>query len=583
MKMLNPLKLVAFEPAPLKLLTMRSIHSVDRVSRIGIGVALVLSVFLPACLASDFPASGKKAPKESPRIVAAELMPQMTVTSQPLAISLASATADLPNEQVNAALEMRRPWAMAPSDFSGVRCEPSLEYMPYYGRLKEAARYDINVAQRAGVNTFALLFGVSSMDEKKSRYAKVAHAYFQAAPEFKDFMLFPDIWADLDPKSLDLLADGLGEIAEKYDNVWRRYKGRRVLRLMMVDPLVKNQLPPYKETMDRLLKKVGGRDAIFLVLLAPTSTKLDGYGKRPIPEDWARGADAFMNWAGSSSYGDQAVVMPQGARDAEALGKEYFESINPSFQQARPFLKRPPIVKEALGIMNFMDGWKMAINRGSGMVVVATWNDLTEDSGMMPTKNHGDAYCDLNRYFAKQYQSKAAPPIEQEQILLFHHPQTVSNVKLPEGYDAPKSYSWLATPPTDFVAVVGFFKEPTKLIVHIGTQVTATKEFRPGMESWLIYHPTDMATIRDQEPDKQVYAKKEAFYPKESGNLSITTVAAPFQDAEVYVEAFRNDARVALYRSKQPILGADRWGDLSTSGEIFNYPPSAAFFAQPSH
>jgi hypothetical protein len=287
-----------------------------------------------------------------------------------------------------------------------------------------------------------------------------------------------------------------------------------------------------------------------------------------MPEEWRLAADAYILWSASFSYGDEKVLGRALAGEAAAMGKEYWSGLCPSFFQARPMLKHLAI-KERLGMVAFLDGWMQALARKAPAVSIATWNDLSEDSALMPESNHGYAYWELNRHMAAWYQSGQAPAIEQEKLLLFHHPQVVKNVQLPPGHEAPTTYNWLATPPTDYVGVVGLLNEPARVVVHVGPKVTAVEDLPAGMKAWLIYNPiTDMSTIRDRDTSR-TFAKTQAAYPEPADWLAVSKVDQAFEDNDVYIEVYRNDRRVALFRSTSPIRGFDRRGDLTTHGDVF--------------
>jgi hypothetical protein len=470
-------------------------------------------------------------------------------------------------EGCNYALEMVRPWYMKPTDPFGIRAQHLPEWFIHYGDRMAAARQEVAMALKAGINTFALLLGPDHLPN--SRYAPVIHATYQAALETGDFKIYPDIWRDLDKEDeINRLANAMGELAQKYDSVWRRYKGKRVVFLysdavQRGDPSV-----PYGPTVEKIFAKIGGRESVWLVVYKWPSSGVKGYALSKMNDEWRRGADAYFLWPASFSYGDDKVLGPALAKEAAAMGKEYWFGVCPSFLQARPSLKHVSI-KERLGMVAFLYGWMEALAHKAPAVEVVTWNDLTEDSSIMPESNHGYVYWELNRYMAAWYQSGQAPAIEQEKILLFHHPQVVQNVQLPPGQEAPTTYNWLATPPTDYVGIVGLLKEPARVVVHVGPKVTAVQDLPAGMKAWLIYNPiTDMSTIRDRDVTRSC-AKAQAVYPEPTDWLAVSKVDQAFEDSEVYIEVYRNNRRVALFRSTCPIRGFDRRGDLTTHGDVF--------------
>jgi len=446
-----------------------------------------------------------------------------------------------------------------PLDDSPTRVDGALgmhlpEELENYRRPLPAARHDIAMAKAAGVNTFACLLGDHHLP--KSAYASMIHAMFDAAQEDGSFKVSVDIWSDFaKADAVERLANTLAILKERHDSAWRRYKGKRLLTLWtnygdLKDPQGKPL--PFKETIDALLARIGRRESVFLVLYCPDKLKLNN-------PDWFAGADAFTDWlnidygwASQRRVDDEALV--------KASGKEFWYPVMPSFTQARPGLK--PNVREKLGMANFSEDWLAAIKADAPTVCIPTWNDLTEDSALMPESNHAAAYSELNRYYARWFETGQPPAVEREEVLLFHHPQVVEGLQLPAGREPMGSFPWArTTPPTDYIGVVGLFKQPARVIVKLGRKTLGEKELPAGMNQWLLYHPQDKQGGR--HPDAP------PVYPAERPGLFITKLSNPFTDADVYILVYRGEQRIGLFRSHRPIAGAAGRGEMQTIGDVF--------------
>ena len=444
--------------------------------------------------------------------------------------------------------------AFTPSLPNGVMAQHLPEYLVNYRRPREAALQDIAMAKGAGVNTFMMLLSAGHLPG--SQFANVIHAYWQAAEEDGAFKMSPDIWSIYDDRAkLQNVADALGLLREKHDGAWRRHHGRRVVSLM-INP--REKVLPFAEASEILFSQIGGRKDVFFVLYDPARCA------KEYPE-WFAAADGYTSWYTM----DFGFCLNERADDEaawKATGKEYWYPAMPSFTQSRSHGGVTPNLREKLGMASFLYDWDYALQNNAPAVCLPTWNDLTEDSAVMPESNHGYAFYELNRYYARWYQTGTPPAIQQEQILLFHHPQVVSGLLLPDGRKPEDPFPWArTTPPTDYVGVVAMLKESGKIAVQFGETVIAEREFPAGENAWFIYHP--------QEKQGGRHADDKPVCPTERPGFAITLLDKPFTDTELYVAVYRGDRRLGLFRSHRPILGAAGRGELTTIGDAFRLGP----------
>ncbi len=210
--------------------------------------------------------------------------------------------------------------------------------------------------------------------------------------------------------------------------------------------------------------------------------------------------------------------------------------------------------------------WRQAIEADSKYIMLQTWNDLSEDSSIMPESNHGWAFFELNKYYSKWFHTGKEPAVEKEKILFFHHPQMASGVKVPEGHMQMVDHNFIknpdvpVTPPTDYIGVVAFLKAPAIISVQLSNTVIAKQDFPAGVHSWLAYKPAQYA----------VEKKWTDVYPEESNWLSVTILDKPFTDSYVYLSVHRDNDRIGLFRSQRPIVEAAARSDMTVIGNVFD-------------
>ncbi|MFZ2655678.1 MAG: endo-1,3-alpha-glucanase family glycosylhydrolase [Victivallales bacterium] len=441
--------------------------------------------------------------------------------------------------------------AVEPTRWNGIMAGHVPEYMANYGQPLAAAKQDISMMKAAGVNAIALMVSGHLI---RSQFSAMNHAYFQAAMEDGEMKIYPDVWGDTStPAGVALMADELALIKEKYESVWLRRDGRLVVS-------VQGLADKNTETADKLFAKIGGREKVYLILY--------GQGK-------AKNADAFTGWF-HESYGVNLGNLGNAMAVGKESGKPFWQPVMPSFTQSRyPHPGITPNVREQLGMCWFRESWQAAIKGDAPAVFIETWNDLTEDSAVMPDSNHGYAYFELNKYYAAWFKNGKRPDIEKEQVLLFHHPQIVEGVKLPAGVKPMEGFPVAfgntfdqrhGTPPTDYVGVVTMLKSPAKVSVMLGETVLGEREFPAGVSSWLLYQP------RNQNDPRKLYPyDPEKVYPKEEEDLVITKLDKPFSDAEVFVSVSRGKDRIGFFRSHRPIVSAAGRGDMTTVGDAYSF------------
>lgn len=430
-----------------------------------------------------------------------------------------------------------------------------------------AARAEIALARQAGIDAFGLYRNGYIV---ASQFAAQTEAYWRAAAEDGTFKVYPEVW-NLDGETA--LADTVREFAllrQRYDDAWLRLDGKRVVLFA--------EEPKPAGTLARLLAPLGGRAAVYVAAIA--AGPVPGYGFPAPSAPWLRQVDAVNFWH-AASYGDDLAIMPAMAEWARQAGKEHWMRAMPSFFQLRP--QAGPVLVERLGMAGYHADWQRIRAQRPRVAYITTWNDPSEDSGVLPDVNHGRAFLELTRYFTAWHRQRTPPAVAQEQILAFHHPQlTETPMALPPGCGPCRRYNWQATPPTDYVGLVVMLREPAEVRIDLSRigngyhqyETIARRRFPAGVSFWLAYHPlasADDSAIRNADANTPM-PRLPPVYPAEQADFAVTRLAGPLKDRFLNLAVERGGAVVGYFQSHRPIVGTAAKADLSTTGDVFLIP-----------
>lgn len=434
-----------------------------------------------------------------------------------------------------------------------------------------SAQWNVEQAKATGLDALAIWIHPRFEDRMRLEVERLFATMQKAGgltfyPDFWCYRMDPQNWGSITPSwkrdpdpgvEAEMRQQGklLQSWAEKYGDVWAKKEGRLIVA-MQDHALFANV--PYAKAMEWLFGPLGGRGKIYLALSRyPVSGTISA--------DWLAGADAIIDWDANRTYGDSRREMPIGKAFAQSNGKAWWPSFAPGFFVSRKGDSTAPLTPtlyERLGIMAYRRAWLDAITEGSSNVYLITWNDGSEDSEVMPTASHGYAIQRLTRYFSDWFHQGKKPAIQQEQLLLFHHPQVVSGLQLPAGRLPTVGVSGGLTPPTDYVAVCSFLKEPAEVSVIFHNKTIDTQELPAGFHTWLLYHPAPAS------PDAETVV-----YPQAEEGLKITVLTAPFTDMELSLKVTRKGIDLGRYFSHQPIVEAAGRADMGTTGDVFTLTP----------
>lgn len=463
-----------------------------------------------------------------------------------------------------AALDAPGSWFTAanPSDSVRLAKDPSQSvgvldsYMQYewanYGKALENARADIQQALSAGVNTFNMLLPERYIPN--SQFASAIYGYWQAASERPDFKMAVDIWwyGPKNQASFENFADQLYLLKSKYGSAWRLHNGKLVVIMQVAEfDFQANGLTP--ANLDTMFSKIGGRKNVFLVLYNP-SVFVKGN-----PALYAA-ADAYTDWV-EHDYAQTQQLTTLGAKLSKAAGKEYWYPVMPGFMQARPGIT--PNVREKLGVISFAADWKKAIAANAPAVNLTTWNDLTEDSSIKATYKHNYAFAEMSFYYSLWFKRGSDPGLfGHDELIVTHHPQVTTGMKLPAGEKVMPSLSLMgkpAIPATDYISAWVMLNSPAVITVKAGNRVVASKKFPKGVTQLLVYtRAKDTPNFYDYPSDK-------------TPGMLITIMPTPLTAGKVVFAVEREGKPRLNFETRMPIVDTAKISDLTTVGSVFKF------------
>lgn len=427
--------------------------------------------------------------------------------------------------------------AKTKTDLFGVRGSYADRYLTEGESLDHYVPLDFSSASDAGINTFNMLLGPFMLP--RSAYSEVINKYWEYASVHPGIKMDIDIWWDGDLSKAKKFSEELKFIKSKYINAWRQINGHPVIFLMIRNSESQSVKNIDKGKLEALFSGIGGIKAPYIVLYNPSSFKKDSYV--------LSAANAFSSWPALDFMRSYNQIRND-ADAARAESKPYFYPIMPGFQQARDGIN--PNIRERFGVAAYIYEWQQAIAGNFFGVNVITWNDLTEDTAIMPTGERGDSLLYLNRYFSDQYLGNSYEGFRG--ILIFHHKQLVYDTKFPFGVEQIPGFPCGAqnhcTEPDDYLDLVNISSALVKVRVSGVIDKEIEDKVPAGGELLLVG-----ANHFDDTTKKLLYNVHVVKVPK-------------FQPGRVQIVLNQGGESIKC-KLQQPLIGAAQRGDLSTIGE----------------
>ena len=336
-------------------------------------------------------------------------------------------------------------------------------YMTCFGNSLEMHKQEIELAQRHGIDGFALNCG----EWNGSRYIESAERIYEAARQLNSgFKLF-------------LSADGLSDAANLGDMVKRfaahpnqfRYHGRSVLSAWGGRP------GNYAAALEALRKD--GCPVCFVPqafgerwqMAWSFETVLGFFRDQPH-------MDGVFYFAVDDSIGGTIRTNAMGRRGTQYLGKLFMAGAAPAYNSAN--------LRDFQGMAGYAATWQGIVRDGPDWVELVTWNDYQEDSSLMPFRwqagwekayfDHDESYLDVTGYYSAWFKSGTAPRITQDKAYFVYRNRSKRQAR---AWDAkaqkwtditlcPWPYDQIHDDVGDFVYVTTFLTAPADLVVTIG-------------------------------------------------------------------------------------------------------------------
>ncbi|HEY3379317.1 MAG TPA: endo-1,3-alpha-glucanase family glycosylhydrolase [Armatimonadota bacterium] len=422
----------------------------------------------------------------------------------------------------------------------------------------DAVRKEFDLAEEAGLDAFGLLVGANHFP--KSQFAPGMRLMAQVAMTHH-VKIIPDLWnGTLTREQWQLYGEKVKAYMDAYPGAFFTYQGKPVISLGC--PLgygravAKARGAKFDEwdEVKAFFTPWGGPEHCYKILNITTDAKdLDG--------GYRQAVEAYSIWAAPYSWGDQQHDVV--AQLAKADGKDVAWPMSSTYYGGR---KGCESMSENLGVSRYCDQWRRAIAQHTAFSTVQTWNDFSEDHGIIDNNYRGRTLMELTRYFADWFHVGKAPKITQEKVFLFHHRQLIT-AKLTEATILAHNDKWHLTPSTDYLNVVTLLRKPGTVRVQVGGEAW-TLDAPAGFHEWLVYVPSTRTEAGDL---KEAFNHGAGSYPTSDANRTVT-IATRIAAGTPVATLTRRGTVLATVSSRLPLVDTARWQDLCMVGAMATVP-----------
>jgi len=271
-------------------------------------------------------------------------------------------------------------------------------------------RTEVRQAMAAGIDGFTVvIYNFPAAGQTTQQWTNV-RLMMQAAAEVPGFKIIPmpDMTGALKDTDVTKMSSRMAELA-KFASVYR-IGGKMVLQ-----PFTSERKPvSWWSSVISTMTNTYATPVTFFPLFQNEQT----YGPIFAPitygmANWGNRDPVWNNPANTSSTGPIGRITK-----VHNLGDKWMQPI--SVQDERP---REGRYFEAANTQNLRNTWEIARKGRAEFAQLATWNDLPEGSGMVPSLKHGYSFLDLNAYYITWFKTGVAPPILRNAVYLTHRKQ----------------------------------------------------------------------------------------------------------------------------------------------------------------
>lgn len=415
----------------------------------------------------------------------------------------------------------------------------------------QATQKDFENGERAGVDAFALLIGPKHLPS--SQFSRALNLVASVA-EHERIKLIPELWAD--PWSVDykLYGQHVKQFMDEHPGAFQTWNGKPMFTFEL-DTLDKHFSPGDQnlgiQSISDFLAPWGGFAGAYVAFYVSWNAEED------VKSSLLAKADILTIWTPQDDW--SALHSHIVVDVARKLGKPFIWPVSTAFYQRRAG-GRPMEYGNGFGAAKYIDAWKAAFALRPRFVEIQTWNDFSEDSAVEPTNTADDTFLDLTRYFSTWANSGHAPPISNEEVMLFHPKQLVSAM-LQDPTALVTNAAWRhKTPTVDYIDVVTMLSSAaTARLSLAGKRWEQT--IPSGLHEWVVYVPQQDAPFRLGEVKASVGS-----FPEESAQRSVT-IAQGFSEGTPEIHLERDGRVVAHVESRAPYLARGPFQDFTLIGD----------------
>ncbi len=334
---------------------------------------------------------------------------------------------------------------------------------------------DLSRLAASHVDAVGLLIAPSHLPN--SQFADALNMVAEAAIR-STVKVIPELWADLLRTDVDAYGRDLAEMLDAHKGAQMEFQGKPVF-------LISEQRPDggglqaveaSKERLDRLFRRWGGREKVYLIVNL-------GFGETNIgANSYATLADALGAWTPQDDWTSRRAQASGEA--ARAAGKPYVYPVSYGFYQRRAGLP-PWEYGDSFGAERLIEAWSHAFAARPQFVELMTWNDFSEDTAFAPSTSHGHTFLDLTRYLLEVAERRVAPIPARDSVMLFH-PRQLVTARLDAADATVTNYAWRhVAPMVDWIDVVSILKAPGRLRLALGDEVWE-RDAPAGLSQWLL-------------------------------------------------------------------------------------------------
>jgi hypothetical protein len=299
--------------------------------------------------------------------------------------------------------------------------------LPSYGETLAGFKHEIQAAQAAGIDGFALNEGTWTEDYYARRTATIFEAARQLGTGFKLFFSVDFGSGSNDVRAVNVIKDELVKKYGRHPNYFQ-YQGKIVLSSYMTHGL------PWRRGIIEPLRREGYD--IFFVPFFEAAGFESWPNSNQVAAVCAANADLVdgLFYFGASGLTGQLVKANQAFAGAvKAAGKLSMGSFSPGYWGMKQYslLRR---YYEADGGEGIEARWRALIEAQPDWVEICTWNDMDEGTYVTPVERPAvydrelespnrwthKGYLEMSKHYIAWYKTGEEPPITRDELFYFY-------------------------------------------------------------------------------------------------------------------------------------------------------------------